>query len=140
QFEAADGGWISDPKQLAYLSVWIEGDPAAKQAGVPLERGVVTEGRALLNGKYSAQGFFNGSMVKYGSIEVTDGSPEVLQFRLPAAKVFRGRVLHGVTGQPLAGAYVMAYASSGQNNLAQLTSEDWQKLPEIASQPTVDFR
>ncbi len=138
RFEAAGGGWINDPKLLPYLSIQYDGDPANNQPRVTLDRTAVTEGRLLLPGVYIGEGFFNGSQVKYEPIVVTADSPQVLDFKLPPPKVFRGRVLHGVTGQPLAGALVMGYSSVSRNNLALLPPEAWRELQAAVDRGVFD--
>jgi hypothetical protein len=69
---------------------------------------------------------------------VTANSPEELRFELPHAVTYRGRVVHGVTGEPLAGAFVVGYNSTSHNNLALLTADDWKLLAGTPSNPPLD--
>ena len=104
QFQAVGGGWIEDPKLLAYITLQFDGDPAINQPRIALEQSAVTQGRLLLPGRYVATGFFGGGQMKYLPLDVTSESAEELQFLLPTAQKFRGRIVNGVSGKPLSGA------------------------------------
>lgn len=138
RFEAVGGGWISDPKQLAQVHVQLDSRQAGERMLVPLERNSVTAGRKLVPGTYVAEYFAGGMKVAYLPLIVTADSPEELTFELPHAVTYRGRVVHGVTGKPLAGALVMGYRSTSRNNLALLTGDDWKVLREVPSNPPLD--
>jgi len=69
-------------------------------------------------------------------IEVTADSPEKLVFKPPAAdKVYYGRVVDGITGEPIEGAFVVdCIGSSSGRNLSMLTDEQWAALDELPSE------
>jgi len=69
-------------------------------------------------------------------IEVTADSPEKLVFKLPAAdKVYYGRVVHGITGEPIEGAFVVDSIGTGSGrNPSMLTDEQWAALDELPSE------
>jgi hypothetical protein len=135
-FQAAAGGWIEDPEQLQRITVIFEGDPPDADARVPLGPSAVTAGRLLIPGKYSAVGHLNGTEFAFEPIVVTRDSPAHLEFRLPKSVVFRGRVVHGVTGEPLAAAFVIGWSSTSRQNLALLSPDDWHGLRKVKSDPS----
>jgi hypothetical protein len=138
RFEAVGGGWLGDPKQLAQVHVQLDSRQAGERMLVPLERSSVTAGRKLVPGTYLAEYFPGGKTVDYLPLVVTADSPEELTFELPHSVSYVGRVVHGVTGKPMAGALVMGYRSTSRNNLALLTDDDWKMLREVPSNPPLD--
>jgi len=74
-----------------------------------------------------------------GPIEVTEDSPEVLVFKPHALSRCRGRVIDGITGEPLRGALVTAgrslkvYADS-----SEVTPEQWQEIHTLPLNPSLD--
>ena len=73
---------------------------------------------------------------RYEPVEVTKDSPERLVFRLPTGVTYTGRVVHGITGAPMEGAFVIALtgypiAGYGGNNLSHITGEQWKMLYEL---------
>lgn len=138
RFEAADGGWIEDPQQLQKISIVFWGDAPDYSERVTLEPFVVTKGRHLIPGRYAAEGYFGGAGVSFEPVEVTRDSPAYLEFRLPPEITFRGRVVHGVTGEPLAGAFVVGWSSTSRQNLALLSINDWHGLRKLEPNPPLD--
>jgi hypothetical protein len=67
-------------------------------------------------------------------IEVTADSPEQLLFQLPGDRFYHGRVVHGLTGEPIEGAFVIDSNHSDakyKRNLSMLTDQQWQKLHNL---------
>jgi hypothetical protein len=138
QFEAAGGGWINDSKQLLNVRVQYEAIQGGERVLIALESKDIRDGRKLLPGKYIAEDFTGGKTAEYRPLVVTANSPEQLSFQLPHAVTYRGRAMHGVTGEPMASAFVIAYNSTSHNNLALLTADDWKLLRETPSNPPLD--
>jgi len=138
RFEAVDGGWIHDEQQLRQVHVQYEGQQNGERMLIDLGNSAVREGRKLLAGRYAAQSFASGNAVEYLPLAVSDASPEELSFSLPHAVTYRGRVVDGVTGAPVADALVMGWNSTAHNNLALLTADDWKMLREVPSNPPLD--
>jgi hypothetical protein len=57
---------------------------------------------------------------------------------LPDAITYSGRIVHGVTGEPLPGAFLMGWNSTSRNNLALLSAEEWQALRDLPPDPPLD--
>jgi len=138
RFESPAGGWIDDPEQLRQVRVQYDAQQGGERMLTDLDAKSVSGGRKLLPGKYVAECFAGGKMVEYRPLVVTANSPEELPFQLPHAVTYRGRAVHGVTGEPLAGALVIGYRSTSHNNLALLTADDWKLLREAPSNPPLD--
>jgi hypothetical protein len=135
RFEAVGGGWIDDPKQLRNVRIQFDGRQDGERLLVFLGENAPAAGKKLVPGLYVAEAFQNGNTIEYLPLTVAADSPEELTFRLPHAVTYHGRVVEGTTGEPMAGAFVMAYYSSARNNLALLTAEDWKLLKDTPSNP-----
>jgi hypothetical protein len=138
RFESPAGGWIDDPEQLREVHVQYDAQQGGERMLINLDAKSVSGGRKLLAGKYVAECFSGGKMVEYRPLMVTANSPEELPFQLPHAVTYRGRAVHGVTGEPMAAALVIGYRSTSHNNLALLTADDWKLLREVPSNPALD--
>jgi len=73
-------------------------------------------------------------------VEIAHDSPEHIVFlpKPPATREFYGRVVHGVTGQPIHGAIVFLKLFVMGPTPANFTTEQWQNLYVFASQPDLD--
>ncbi|MHC4426514.1 MAG: hypothetical protein ACYSYV_10500, partial [Planctomycetota bacterium] len=78
-------------------------------------------------------------------IEVTADSPEQLLFQLPGDRLYYGRVVHGLTGEPIEGAFVIDSNHNDamyKRNLSMLTDQQWQtlhNLPPYVSRSNNEF-
>jgi hypothetical protein len=78
-------------------------------------------------------------------IEVTADSPEQLLFQLPGDRLYYGRVVHGLTGEPIEGAFVIDSNHTDamyKRNLSMLTDQQWQtlhNLPPYVSRSNNEF-
>lgn len=126
-------GTIVDPERLQRISVEVQ------QAGKPK---LEYKYKDLKNGGYFLLGTYKAKMsgvredFVFEPMEVTEGSPEKLVFTIDKAITYCGRVIHGVTGEPIRGAFVlgMKYSNllqSVEKNLADITSEEWEQLHEL---------
>ncbi len=70
---------------------------------------------------------------KFEPINVTVESREHLTFKLPSEyKIYHGRVVHGISGKPMAGAFVLDSSSmNGSANLSTVTDEQWKEFHEL---------
>lgn len=138
RFEATSGGILSDEQQLKNLRVQLDRIENGERLLIDQGPDIATTSRKLLPGKYVAEAFLNGKTIAYLPLVITDDSPEELTFLLPHAITYRGRVVEGVTGEPVAGALVVGWSSTAYNNLAVLTGDDWKLLRETPSNPPLD--
>ena len=138
EFENSDRELIKDPKLLAQARIQFEQVNNNEVTRIPLSQFAALQGCKLTEGKYTAQIFDNGNTITYQPLQVTTTSPEVLRFRLPPDLVYRGRIVHGVTGKPISGAFLMGWNSTARNNLALLTPEEWNQMHELPANPPLE--
>ncbi len=138
RFEAVGGGWIDDPEQLRKVRVRYDGRQGGERFLIDLGSESVVSGSKLIPGTYVAESFVGGKSVDFLPLVVTADSPEELSFELPHALTYGGRVVDGVTGDPVSGAIVIGWNSTSHNNLALLTADDWKLLRETPSNPPPD--
>jgi hypothetical protein len=71
------------------------------------------------------------------SIEVTENSPQHLVFKVanPEGVTYTGRVLHAITGEPVAGAFVAVNCVTGDDNLSRVIPEEWEALHKLPRNP-----
>ncbi|MHC4646995.1 MAG: hypothetical protein ACYTBJ_15980 [Planctomycetota bacterium] len=73
--------------------------------------------------------------LRFEHVAVTAESPERIVFKLRPERLYQGRVTHGVTGEPMVGALVIAAGKcQRQNNLAYVDSEEWDTLHKLRDQ------
>lgn len=135
RFESIDGGMIDDEKLLRQIHIRSDELKEGERVLIPLDPKAAVDGSKLPTGTYIAELFGNQKTVHYQPVVVTADSPDELVFRLPAVITYRGRVVQGVTGEPLAGAFLMAWNSTSHNNLALLTADEWKALRELPAEP-----
>ena len=76
---------------------------------------------------------------RFDPLEVTAGSGELLVFKSPGSFLCCGRVIDGITGEPIPGVSVIAKSSIyGTRNLCQITPEQWQMLHALSANPSAD--
>ena len=138
RFASPSGGSFDDPAVLKQIRVQFDKLQNGERMLVDLGPEVSTKGRKLLPGTYNAEAFLNGKTLQYLPLVVKDDSPEELSFELPRAISYRGRIVHGATGEPLADAFLVGWSSTSRNNLALLTAEDWRLLRDTPSNPPMD--
>ncbi|HEY2841286.1 MAG TPA: hypothetical protein VGJ26_19170 [Pirellulales bacterium] len=124
KFASATGGFLKENEinrvTLAYAR-------EAKWERVDLDPALAPAGGKLLAGFYFAR---FGSK-DYLPLTVTGDSPEELTFRFSEPLALKGRVLHGITGKPIEGAFVLGFAPSQARSLAQMPDEEWRQLREL---------
>lgn len=138
ELEDATGSLVEDETQKRQARIQIEQTVDGERTIVPLDETAALRGAKLIEGKYTAQLHLNGKMISYLPLVVTADGPERLRFRLPPSTVYEGRLVHGVTGEPLKEAFVIAYSGLARNNLALLTEGDWNRLREVADRTPSD--
>jgi hypothetical protein len=139
RFEAvAGGGMIEDAELLQHIYMRFDEIQGGERTMIPLGPMAAAKGSKLPTGTYTAELFTNKARLEYQPVVVTADSPDELVFRLPAAVTYRGRIVHGVTREPLPGAFLMGWNSTSRNNLALLTAEEWQALRDLPADAPLD--
>jgi hypothetical protein len=111
-------GPVRDPEKLRRVTLSIRTQkPDGRVSGADFEPGGWMEKENLPFGTYTATADWGGKHYQFGPVEVTPESPGVVVL-MPAnvqvdRKLYRGRVVHGITGEPIPGALVMRRPMSG---------------------------
>jgi len=137
-FEGSDGR-MNDLKRLSKFYLKIN-KPGMKEIG--FEYGQFKSGLLLPTGTYSIDDWEMD--YEFDTIEVTTKSPEELVFKAkydPSRLVYLGRIVHGITGEPLEGVFVMPVQSMNimaQRNLSEIRQKEWDALLALPMSPSPD--
>jgi hypothetical protein len=133
RFENRDGE-MTDSSELEKIAVCLQRSGHAVwfdyeewKDGILLPTGTYHATTRGLHGEYN-----------FAPVEVTRQTPETLVFRLPAGVTYYGRVVHGITGRPMPGAFVLAMNGRTERRLCDLTAAQWATLHSLASDPNAD--
>jgi hypothetical protein len=134
---ADESGPVVDPERLAYVTLTIQWQ--AEGPHVNTYGGSGMQMKKLPFGTYSATANWPGGLYVFGPIEVTPESPDTIVFEPVAIRqarvTYRGRVVHAVTGAPVANATVMREPSGSAFRGTGLDSEEMDDVqyfgPEI---------
>jgi hypothetical protein len=107
---------------------------ASKQSGsITLPQRLLTGGK-LMPGIYQAR----VGTTEYQPVTIDDNTPAEVTFAPIVIPGYTGRVIDGITGRPVRGAFVIAETSRAETNLAKLEPDDWKKLHELGTAPSLD--
>jgi len=110
---ADEHGTVTDPEMLQEVALTIRFRSPQGNFITVGYKGEWMDKKELPFGTYSASANWDGKTYLYGPIEVTPESPDTLVFEpveiQPGLRLYRGRVVHGVTGAPIPQATVMRH-------------------------------
>jgi hypothetical protein len=129
-FEDANGP-ITDPNKLRYISLTIIQSDGSR---VSLRYEDFKDGGIFPPGEYHAvqRGM---DEFDFEPLTVNEQSPDELVFRQPEGILYYGQVVHGLTGEPMTGAFVIGFISSSKGNLSMITDQQWQALHALPADP-----
>jgi hypothetical protein len=129
-FEDANGP-ITDPKKLQYIALTIIQSDGRR---VSLRYEDFKDGGFFPPGEYHAvrRGI---DEFDFEPLTVNEQGPDELVFRQPEGILYYGRVVHGLTGEPMPGAFVIGFISSSHGNLSMITDQQWQALHALPAEP-----
>ena len=116
-FEDANG-LITDPRKLLYIGVTIH---RPDQSRLSIGYNDFKNGGVFPPGQYRAQ-MYGIADYEFEPLLVDEQSPDELIFRLPQSILYYGRMVHGMTGEPMAGAFVLTMNSKRKGNLSMIYS------------------
>jgi hypothetical protein len=96
------------------------------------------------NGRYTAELMSNWrpgtnhGRIKFEAVEITGDSPREIIFKLPDSVTYFGQVVHGITGEPFAGAYVITMESISSKRLEDITADQWAEIGELGDDISVN--
>jgi hypothetical protein len=137
-FEDADGR-IADAKVLERFELTVSN---AAMDTIKFEYGQFEAGRVLPTGTYWVSDWRRD--YEFEPMEVTAESPEELVFRTKhdfETVTYVGRVVHGITGKPMEGAFVIAEPALNimrERNLSEIRPAEWDLLYGLAVNPSAD--
>jgi len=129
-FEDANGP-ITDPKKLQYINLTINQSDGGR---VSLRYDDFKDGGIFPPGEYHAVRLGMDEF-DFEPLTVTEQSPDELIFRLPEDILYYGQIVHGLTGEPMEGAFVIGYDSKAKGNLSMITDQQWQALHALPDEP-----
>ena len=132
-FEDANGP-IEDQKKLQYINVTIRRSDGGR---VSLRYNDFKGGGIFPPGTYNATMFEHGKEVEFEPLTVNEYSPEVLVFKLPEAILYCGQIIHGLTGEPMPGAFVIGFSGKRKGNLSMITDRQWEALHALPADPSL---
>jgi hypothetical protein len=131
-FEDANG-LITDPNKLRYISMTIIQSDGSR---VSLRYEDFKDGGIFPLGEYHAvrRGM---DEFDFEPLTVNEQSPDELIFKLPESILYHGQIVHGLTGEPMEGAFVIGFISSSKGNLSMITDQQWQALHALSAEPSL---
>jgi hypothetical protein len=135
-----ENGPITDPDKLWYVGLdirctdrkWITITDTLYHYGWK-------DGKRLPLGTYKAYMFCGEKTYYFRPQEITAMSPKRLVFELmqPDEVLYQGQVVHGITGEPMPGAFVLA-TNKFLGGMAAITPEQWNSMHRICHRPSVN--
>lgn len=129
-----ENGPITDPNRLEQITLYIE-RPGKRRLGYRYRD--FKAGGMFPLGTYEAMIDRALREYKFEPTEVTADSPEQLVFKPSTSKLYYGQVVHGITGKPMEGTFVIdSRGICSQRNLSMLTPEQWDALYDLPANPS----
>ena len=128
-------GPISDFDRLKYIRVVVYREEGGS---------VIYEYKDWSEGGYYPAGFYKAESYgdfEFKPLEVTKDSPEELVFEFKDEIVYSGKVVDGITKEPIEGAFVIAktgYEMFWAENFSYITAEQWKRLDGLGDDFSVD--
>jgi hypothetical protein len=129
-FEDANGP-ITDPKILQYISLTIN-RPDGSRMSLGYED--FNNGGIFPPGEYCAVRLGMDEF-DFEPLTVNEQSSDELIFKPPESILYYGQVVHGLTGGPMVGAFVIGFSSGAGGNLSMITDQRWQALHALPADP-----
>ncbi len=131
-FEDANGP-ITDPEILKYISVAIKQSDGSR---VSLGYDDFKDGGIFPLGEYHAVRLGMNEF-DFEPLTVNEQSPDELIFRQPESIFYYGQIVHGLTGEPMEGAFVIGFNAKAKGNLSMITDQQWQALHALPDNPSL---
>jgi len=128
-------GPISDFERLKHIRLVVYREEGGS---------VIYEYKDWSEGGYFPAGFYKAESYgdfEFKRLEVTKDSPEELIFEFKDEIVYSGKVVNGVTKEPIKGAFVIAkkgYVGGYGKNFSYITTEQWGRLHSLGDAFSVD--
>jgi hypothetical protein len=129
---------ITDPKRLAKIRLAIQHSDKGTQWSFDYDYDKWKNGAMLPLGTYKALSP-GPRPLTFEPIEIVEDSPDLLVFKAQLGIIYRGQVVHGITGEPMAGAIVITgHLDLGGKDASSLTPQHWERLYALGADPYAD--
>jgi len=128
-------GPITDPQRLKMIEIIIKRDG---KSDLTFKYDHWKNGEMFPSGTYEAHYWDAGKEAAFEPLEVTEDSPEELVFKFPDNIIYYGQVVHGITGEPMEGVFVIGIKGRGRNNFSSITDQQWEALYALPADPCVE--
>jgi hypothetical protein len=135
-------GIIDDPIGLEKITLIIErGEKSRLTLGYSdwKDRKFFPKGTYAAELKSSWRPGTNHGRINFEPVEITDDSPEEIILKIPDVATYFGRVVHGITSEPFAGAYVITMEATGQGRLEDITADQWAVIGELGDDISTNY-
>jgi hypothetical protein len=129
-FEDANG-LITDPNKLRYIGLTIIQSDGRR---VSLRYEDFKDGGCFPPGEYCAAQWGMDEF-SFEPLTVNEQSPDELIFWQPESIFYYGQIVHGLTGEPMEGAFVIGFSSKAKGNLSMITDQQWRALHALSNDP-----
>lgn len=136
-FSFRDGnGLIVDEKKLSQIQVAVSGDNINR---IVLKYKDIQGRKTFPLGFYKAELYDESGIdkIEFEEIEITEDSSEEIVFQLKEEATAFGNVIHGITGEPVGGAFVVS-SKSDYRNSCSFSADDWSVLNEVSGEISAD--
>lgn len=128
-------GRVGSLADLGHVTVTYRKTDNGPRCPIPQE--ILEAGGKVPYGAYTAEAYGNqGGRQLFAPVTVAASSEQEIVFSVPKAIEYRGRVIDGTTGTPLAGAFVIGMTGTVmERHLTELTTDQWQALHALPTRP-----
>ena len=133
-------GPVTDPEILGQIQLRVE----KGRAGIwrpPTYDHWMKIGR-FEPGIYYATANWNDKRYIFEPVDLTQQRPETVVFKIKEIReaniLYRGQVVHGITGQPIPGAIVMGHRLSSYRDASELEPEQWDAISSLGPEFGLD--
>jgi len=133
-----EAGPVTDPNKLDQVHVEVE---IASGATNGMSWRNLSSGSAVLAGIYYAEATWGAKRYIFEPVDLRDRRPQTVVFRPKkierVAAVYKGTVVHGITGRPIEGAVVVLGPTMARGDTSELSPEEWAAIRALG--PKLDI-
>jgi hypothetical protein len=133
-----EAGPVTDPNKLS--EVWVSIRNGNRSRGVSLES--LRRRGALTPGVYYARATWDQKQYAFAPVDLTTQRPETVVFRpqeiRPPTTVYRGLVVNGLSGRPIAGAVVTFHRLRPNTDASRLEPDQWAAIQALGPNPDMN--
>jgi len=130
-----ESGPVTDLEMLGQIQLRVEKDDGGMWCP-PSYNHWLKIGK-FVPGTYHATVDWNGKRYIFEAVDLTEQRPETVVFKIKEIKeeegniIYRGQVVHGITGEPISGAIVMNCQHNRHRDASELEPEQWDAINSL---------